>query len=148
VALGDGDGVEEGDGEAVTRRAKATFWKTVRLGSSLKSERLVVARNLQRDPGAIRRIDQMLGLGAPAEDVEDLEQVIDTEHQRERLRQQQHVRGDDAHRTQPVDDREGGRVREIADRGQEHHGEGLGCEDAPAGQPQPNQQHGHGRGDH
>ena len=69
--------------------------------------------------------------GPPAEDVQDLEEVIGTERQGAGLEQEQDERTGDAQETQAVDKRLSARIDQVDDRGHQQGRQQLSGEEAP-----------------
>ena len=100
-------------------------------GLSHHLDRLVVAGHLDGHGRLIRGFGAMGGSGPSAEDVQDLEQVIDAERQGAGLEQEQDDRTGGAQKPQAVDKWLGARIDQVDDRGHQQGRQQLSGEEAP-----------------
>ena len=94
-------------------------------------DRLVVAGDLDGNGRLIRGFGAMGDSAPPAEDVQDLEQVVHAQRQGTRLEQEQDERTGDAQETQAVDERLSARIDQVHDRRHQQGGQQLSGEEAP-----------------
>src|SRR6266702_2463861 len=94
-------------------------------------DRLVVAGDLDGNGRLIRGFGAMGDSGPPAEDVQDLEQVIDAERPGARLEPEQDEGTGDPQETQAVDTRLSARIDQVHDRRHQQSREELSGEEAP-----------------